>query len=131
MLTIIQRNEPRWLPVPLTDDELLLRGNELARALEEKSELEERLKSERDDIKSEIGTRNERILKLRGSIRSKREQREVLCEWSRNDERMVMELHRQDSGEVIESRPMTAEERQEKLNLKPVPPRAKATADGE
>jgi hypothetical protein len=120
MLTIIQRNEPRWLPVPLTDDELLLRGNELARALEEKSELE-----------SEIGTRNERILKLRGSIRSKREQREVLCEWSRNDERMVMELHRQDSGEVIESRPMTAEERQEKLNLKPVPPRAKATADGE
>lgn len=119
-LQLVQKNETRTLPVPLTDEEVMLRGAELARHLDEIDACEERLKAEREEIKAEISRHTEAAMTLRGAVRSRREHREVLCEWSRNDERLTMELHRQDTGECVESRPMTAGERQEKLKLRPV-----------
>lgn len=102
----------------LTSEELLHRGNELSRRLEEIDALKGEAKSAAETFKGQIEERQADVLRLRSAIRSGREHREVQCTWERDDEKLTMALRRLDTSEVVESRPMTAEERQEKLNLR-------------
>lgn len=108
--------ETKSLPVKLTPEELAVRADELAvkvRELEEhetaKKEAARQMKDEQDRIEFAVS-------RLARIVRERSEDRDVDCEWQRNDARRTMDLVREDTGAVVEYRQMTTQE----LNL-PLP----------
>ncbi|RIL03121.1 MAG: hypothetical protein DCC71_15430 [Proteobacteria bacterium] len=106
---------PERLPCPLTDDEVRQRGELLAMTLAEIAEIEEEFALERQRIRGEIKRRRERARGLTGEVSTRTEIREVACvrRILPDDERV--EIVRVDTGEVVRTRPLTPEERQEAL----------------
>lgn len=110
--------ETRELPCELTEAELLARGDAMAEA-----ELRiEQLELERGQVSDAIKAQRAVRRKLAGVIDSGREQRDVRCVWIAHFTRNCRELVRQDTGEVIDTRVMTAEDRQEGLDFEPERP---------
>lgn len=110
-------NEQRWLPVTLTQEELLEKARELAHTEEEleKVELEK---------KAEMQTYAERIKRLKGSIsvvsmsiRKGSEYRDVECVWQFDWHEGLAKLIRTDTGETVKDRPITERERELSLDL--------------
>lgn len=118
--------EVRELSCTLTESELLARGEAMADA-----ELQiEQLKAERAGVTEQI--KNQRVLrrKLAGVIDSGTEKREVRCAWIEDFVHNCFHLVRQDTGEVIDTRAMTADDRQEALfDGKPKQPTGEETVD--
>lgn len=105
--------EERELPVQLTEAELLERGETMAKA-----ELRiEALKSERSDLTKLIGIEVDSRAKLAHVIDHGTEPRQVRCAWIERFEQNVWELVRQDTGELVDTRPMVAADRQSALGL--------------
>jgi len=108
-----KENKPflRTLPVRLTREELLARADELSHKHGEQEE-EERTQS---DMKASMKSRMERLkLEITGIarvIREKAEDRMVECQERFDYEAKVVETFRLDTGEVVGSRGMTADER--------------------
>ena len=103
------------LPVMLTEDEMRERGEALAESVETTAALTEEKKANDAEINGKIKTSKEITRKLSRIIASKTEDREVECEITKDFERGVVTLHRCDTGEVVETRPMTPDERQEQM----------------
>lgn len=103
------------LPVKLTDDELRYRGDELARLTKEVDDLEFEKKESQADYKAKIDARRVAALKLADAIKAKTEVRDVeVCDTTDHDARKVYTV-RQDTGEVVNSRPATTEDLQEDM----------------
>lgn len=102
-----QQVEIRQLPVKLTKEELLARGDELASI-----ELTiEELKAERSATQGKI---NEEIKKrkiLSHTIDRGTEDRDVKCVWVEDFPKNVHRLKREDDGTEVDTRPMTADDR--------------------
>lgn len=62
-----------------------------------------------------------RIGELKAQVTTKKEHRLVDCEESKDFKRNMVEVVRIDTGEVVDSRPMTPDERQEELDVDPPP----------
>ena len=103
------------LPVELNDDEVRLKGEELAR----KRKAWEAKKLERKEVvanfKSQLDELDDAIRDLAEQVKSRREQRDVEVIERRNYQQGLVETYRADSGEVVRSRAMTAGERQVSL----------------
>ena len=103
--------EVRELSCKLTEAELLLRGDEMADA-----ELRiEQLKLERSGVSESIKHQRELRRKLAGAIDAGKELRDVRCAWIEDFVHNCYHLVRQDTGEVIDTRAMTGDDRQEAL----------------
>lgn len=104
-------SETRSLPVKLTDSELLERGDAVAAA-----ELKiEELKIVRVQLNADI---REQVLvraRLCHIIDKGEENRDTACVWTGDYEHNVWSLHRVDTGEVIDQRPMVAADRQAQM----------------
>jgi hypothetical protein len=103
--------ETRELACELNQAELIARGDEMADA-----ELRiEALKLERGGVTDQI--KNEQILrrKLAGVIDSGKELREVRCVWVEDFPKNVFRLIRQDTGAEVDTRAMSAADRQEDM----------------
>ena len=107
--------ETRRLPVKLTEDEITQRGRASAKFDRDRAALEETKKAANDEFKAKINACTESISKLSQSIMTGEEDRDVECVEERDYVRKVAELHRTDTGEVVEVRPLDASELQEKL----------------
>lgn len=128
-----RETEVRKLPVKLTEPELLKRGDEMAAC-----ELEiEKQKGVLGGVNSEIKKATKRRKELGHVIDSGTETRDVRCEWIEDFPKNVWRLVRQDTGDEVDSRPMSANDRVGKLPFEsrgddmPPPPRsskAKAVA---
>lgn len=102
----------RSLPVKLTEEELLARGDRAAYLDRREEELTAALNSAKSDYKHQIEAVIAERRALQERIRSKQEHREVECE-----QRMMYRLGkvieiRIDTGEQISERPMLESERQ-------------------
>jgi hypothetical protein len=110
-----QETETRELLCELTQAELLSRGSAMAEA-----ELRiEQLKLKRGEVSDAIKVQRAVRRKLAGVIDAGKELRDVRCVWIAHFTRNCFELVRQDTGEVVDTRAMTAEERQEDMDFEP------------
>lgn len=106
-------SENRELLCELTQAELLNRGDAMADA-----ELHiERLKAQRSEVADRIKAERATRRKLAGIIDAGKEFRQVRCAWIERFENNCFELVRQDTGAVVDTRAMTAADRQETIDL--------------
>jgi DNA gyrase/topoisomerase IV subunit A len=105
----------RELRCRLTDTERQDRVKELLDLNDKLEELDEELKAAKDEIKSRKSEVEVRLKQLRGTLRSGEEEREVRCTTSPDWDTRKMVTVRDDTGTVLESRPMTESELQGKL----------------
>jgi len=99
----------------LTDAEMLSRGTEMAEASAEMATLEDQLVSTKKEFQYKIDGRQARINELSGTIRAKSETRLVKCE--REFLFNIGKVHeiRTDTQEVINTREIRGDERQQEL----------------
>lgn len=110
-----QKPEYRKLPVTLTEEERLARGMRAAELGAEYAEVEEAKKAAARDLGQKLKTLRAEMDELHEAVRTGREQQDVQVDHHRNEERKSIETIRLDTGEIIDSRPMTVEERQGSL----------------
>lgn len=106
----------RELPVKLVVSELLERGEAMAEC-----ELQiDKHKAQRKAVNALISKQVDERAKLAHTIESGVETRMVLCKWIGDYAKNVWNLVRQDTGEHVDSRPMTAADRQSGLPFEEV-----------
>jgi len=106
----------QMLPVKLTDDELLQKGEELADAHEELVEANGELKKNQDYLKNRIKGIQADISDLIRALKNKTEDREVDCEERPDYESGNMQTVRLDTGEVVYTRPLIDSEKQMQID---------------
>jgi hypothetical protein len=108
---------PELLPVPLTRDELLERGQQLAQVESDVAAHNEYAESVKKDLKSKEAALAAERSRLANIVRTKRENRQVgvthMARWQRN----IVEVTRNDTGELLRSRAIEPHERQKMLDL--------------
>lgn len=105
----------RQLPVQLTNDERMARAMTAAQLQAEYGEVESRKKDTTRELGQRLKALRTDVEKALIAARTGKETQSVQIEDRRNEERRTIETVRLDTGEVIDSRPMTIEERQGKL----------------
>lgn len=105
----------RKLPVQLSESEKALRGEEMAREVANHARLEVEKKEETKRLGELVKQSDERIAELATQVNTGIEQREVRCIELLDHGRNLVELQRTDTREVIDSRPMRADERQTRM----------------
>lgn len=117
------RIEHQQLYVHLTQDEFNVRSDELAKITQDINLLDEERKVAVKRYRERISEMTVERDLLANVVSEHREKRSVECHWEENWGRKTMELYRQDTGEMVNSRDMTAEERQGVLKLVDYPAR--------
>lgn len=103
--------EVRSCPVKLTESERIARGDEMSAC-----ELAiERLKGERAELSRSIKTEEKRRNELGHMLEVGTEQRELKCAWVPDFQKNVFRLTRPDTREVVDTRAMTLDDRQQDL----------------
>lgn len=110
------------LPVPLTRDELLDRGQQLAQVDAELRAHNEYAESVKKDLKSKESSYASETARLANIVRSKKEPRQVKTQSIARWEQNVVEVIRVDTGEVLRNRALEPNERQDILDLNTPPP---------
>ena len=99
----------------LTNNELITRGAEMADASAEVATLEDQLSSVKKEYQAKIDGRQARINELSGTIRAKSETRVVKCEREFTYGSGLVTEIRNDTMEVINTREIRDDERQQEL----------------
>lgn len=107
--------EIRNLPVKLTESETLTRGEELARTVEQYKAEEAAEKDRAKKAKEGLLALRTRMETLSRVVDTRTEHRDIPCGWHYARATLTAQLVRRDTGEVVETRPMTQAERQERL----------------
>ena len=119
----------RRLPVKLTDEEMIIKGQELAELESELTDLESLKRAASKSFAKQIEVKKGKIQRVSHAINTKQENREVECEEVRDEESLKVSIVRKDTGEVVSERLMTDEERQKVLNF-PQPVQASDGQEG-
>ena len=106
----------RSLMVSLTENEIRSCATELARVTASQAELEDEKKAVTSGFKNRIDRCVADCRALAQKVTTKRELRDIDCEWSPTDGGKMI-LTRTDTGEIIDTRKMTEEEHQQSLPL--------------
>lgn len=104
--------EVRTLPVPLTRDELLEAGSQLAQLEQQLEEQESVAAAARAAHKARMEELGAERARLAGIIRTRQEMRPVSVDVVAHYRVNLARYTRRDTGEVLGERPLTAEERQ-------------------
>lgn len=105
----------RELPVKLTDAELRERAKELGAAIEDHAIAERQKKAAADDFKMQLEALDTKISNLGHIVTRGEEYRPVAITTRKDFERSKVETIRLDTNEVVDSRPMTLDEKQSGL----------------
>lgn len=103
------------LPVKLTDEERMQRADALANSLQAIADAKNKKRRIVKDLDKEIAEVEQESVDLRDAVATGREYREVIVHRVSDYEKAIVTEHRTDTGEVLRSRAMTDEERQQKL----------------
>lgn len=103
--------ETRFLPVPLTPDEVRQRGEQLADVVKESDELAAAHKKERDRMKQAEEMAESRIRHLAKIVNDRVEERSVQVELRYNTGLNMIEEVRTDTGEVMKTRAPSQEDK--------------------
>ena len=105
------------LKCQLTSDELLAAGLSLAEALEREEALENEKKAVTDQFKAQITEVTAQVTVKRNLVQNKYEYRPTDCEEIHDFTKSVVNIYRLDTGELINQRAMTQDEKQGKLDF--------------
>lgn len=111
----------RNLPVRLKDSELLEFGKRLAQTSTDIHNEEERQSQVKAELKAKLGSFETERTRLAGIVASGRENRDVSCDMVFDYSRLIVEVVRLDTKEVVETRRMTEAEQQRNLFKEPAP----------
>ena len=109
-----------------TQEEMKTIAQEMAEAVSRLDNLEEELQEVRAGFKEKMAKAQKTVKQCAAKIRSGWELRTIECRLEKEFATNTVRIYRQDTGELVEERAMTAEERQ--LALLPPLPNAAATA---
>jgi len=104
-----------YLKCILTEAEIKEAGAALARRYSEITNLEEQKKSVTSDFKAKIDAATAEASLLARQIQNGYEFRQIDCEIQRVWEDKTVQTIRLDTGEIVKTRPMTADELQDRL----------------
>jgi hypothetical protein len=107
------------LPVKLTQEEIIMKCQDLAKTIQDIRHEEEDQANEKTAMKARLSSLNDHLQKLAEIVDKRTEERTVDC-IVRAQEDGTLTVTRLDTGEVIESRPINERERQ--LALKHLAP---------
>jgi hypothetical protein len=114
-------DEDHELLCELGDDELRLKGDQLAEAVQAKQNAEAEQKAANAIFKQRIDAANEVGNRLKTEILSKSERRPVACRWKvehyGDDQREAWVLRRTDTGALVTTQAVTQADRQQELSL--------------
>ena len=113
------KNSKKLLRVPLTNEELLQHGADLAEAQQELDEINDELKTIKADYKMRTTAIEARAAKLGNLVRQKYDLRQVEVEITLDFDEGIVTVVRLDNDEVAEQRPMDDDEKKRELNLFP------------
>lgn len=113
----VLRTEARFLPVKLDQDELRDRGDKLAAVIQDLNAEENRQVDMKAQMKARLSELDAKKTQLAIVISRREEDRDVQVDIFADYGRAVMEVVRRDTGEVLNSRRMTEEERQQALPI--------------
>lgn len=99
--------ERRLCGVKLTEAEKVARGDEMADC----EVAIEKLKAERSELARQVKTHEKRRNELGHALDTGEEQRELLCAWEPDYPKNVFRLKRPDNGAEVDTRPMSAVDR--------------------
>ncbi len=102
----------RKLRCKLSDEELRSKGEALAGSVDEKQKKKVEAKNAASIARAAIKSLDEKIRRLTRDYQDRSEERPVECREVVDVRRSQVNTVRQDTGETIESRPMSVEERQ-------------------
>lgn len=106
------------LPVELTDKEVQERGEKLAELEQDAQECREEAAANAARYRERKKALAEQIAKVSKCINDGKEDRQVTCDLVPDYRRNLMEIVRQDTNEAVDSRALTADERQMELGGK-------------
>jgi hypothetical protein len=107
----------RKLYCPLTPDEMVIRGGELAAKMEERERVENEFAEVKQTFKARLEGVGKETLELKQTVLERRERRDVECFNDMDFENDRVKVIRTDTNEVVETRRMTDSERQAFLPL--------------
>lgn len=100
----------RTLPVKLAPDEVAQRAEELARELHDQAIAEEAAAATKKYIAQDLEKRRERVARLGRIVHTRREDRQIDCHEEHSALDGTARTVRDDTGEVVDTRPLTQEE---------------------
>jgi len=115
--TIKHTAETHSLPCKLTTGQIAEAAENLASAIQEAEGIEIEKKSVMKDYNSQIDNCKKRIHRLMTHVKNGVEYRPVECDLQFHIEKVLAILVRKDSGELVEERPMTDEEKQMQIEF--------------
>lgn len=104
--------ETRSLPCKLTDDEVAQRAAKMAAHVHDLVGLEVKAKASAAEFKEEKGRLSAEVKILAAAVRHRAEVRDVEVEIVHDDIRFAVDVIRLDTGEVVSTRRMNADEEQ-------------------
>lgn len=107
----------RNLPCRLTDAELLVRADDLSVAVQEITAEENRQTDVKAQMKARLTELDSRKTRLAITVGRKEEYRDIRCELSADLQAGTVTTIRTDTGEAMETRPMSESERQQSLPM--------------
>jgi len=111
----IIRTETRSLPVKLHEDELRDRGDKLAAVIQDLNAEEDRQVDVKAQMKARLSELDAKKTQLAIVISRREEYRDVPVDVFADYAKQIVEAVRRDTGEVLTTRRMTEEERQQPL----------------
>lgn len=111
------RSETRFLPVKLHEDELRDRGDKLAAVIQDMTAEENRQVDLKAQMKARLAELDSKKTQLAIVISRREENRDVNVDIFHDFEMGKVDTVRRDTGEMLMSRRMTEEERQQPLPL--------------
>lgn len=131
---VLNRKYEKNLECKLTEDEVLAKGRELALEQDELDEAERQKKRVTEDAKAAVEERRGRVRTLSRIVRDGSEDRRVGCEEYLDFANQRAYTVRMDTGEEVETRPLSEFERQRKLPMetpvRPAPARLRGEPRG-
>lgn len=107
----------RWLPVKLTQDEIIDRARQLSERLKEEGEKAAEKARVTTQFANELKNLEGEISRLSNTVRSGEEYRNVDCFVKKNFSKKIIQVYRADTQAIIESRTMDKLEMQQELEF--------------
>lgn len=107
----------KLLPCKLTEVEKVTRGRELASRMEDREQVQMHAEEAKSEFKAQIQAHEAVIDQLKRIVLDGSERREIECMYHKDYENNTVLTIRTDTGEEVDSRRMTTEERQEMLPM--------------
>lgn len=105
----------QFLPVALTEEEIKVKGEQLAKKIDAHTKVEEEKKQTNSEFTKKLKESSAEIRHLARQVETGQEYRDVPVRPEFFPSKNLCKLYREDTGELVGTRPMTSEEYQQEF----------------